>query len=154
VLVQWPVVSRCACQSRGSLPPSSHFPAYTSSLEKRDGGAGGRIASSGLGEGQAGAQGWRRRSHLLWVGSGVSSLNREPDARAALTLGWRRTRAPLKRRGLVNRGETLPAVGPRFLPPWVQGTLPKVYGGAWRLKLKQTNKCRERLPLSGVNSGL
>lgn len=96
-------------------------------------------------------EGWSSCSQLLRTG-GVFSRKREPDARAVLTLGRRRTRVPLKRRRPADRGETRVRLsGPASSLPWSRAPVRVCLGAAggwggvgwevaWRLRLEQTNK--------------
>lgn len=104
-------------------------------------------------------EGWSSCSQLLRTG-GVFSRKREPDARAVLTLGRRRTRVPLKRRRPADRGETRVRLsGPASSLPWSRAPVRVClgaaggWGGRWRGGSDLSKQIRECLPLFDVNSG-
>ena len=131
-----PVVLRCLPRPVGHpLAASSHFSGCLQSWQRDTGGAGDRKP----------AEGWEREARASRGRGGAppleSSWSGEPDARVALTLRRRRTRAPLKRRRPATAAR-LASGCPALLPPSLGPghAAEGVWGEAWRLRLEQTNK--------------
>lgn len=152
-LCLWPVVSRCVCHSRWPPSPTSHFFAQPSAVEKGDGGAS-RVGREGWGR----APGWGKSSGLPRANFGASEVGapRQGGSHSRPALHKHPIKAPPAgppRGDASSCPVRLSAPASYHLASRAPGRA-CMDGAAWRLKLEQTNKFRERLPLYDVNSGL